>query len=65
MRHLCVLNAVRLYCSFTSFLEGEVGVKRREGDKPKAPEPKAIPLPGPPPQGGREQKCAAIEFRTR
>jgi hypothetical protein len=54
----------------TSPLEGEVDAaqQRREGGKPQTPEPiayqtqtpapGATPLPGPPPQGGREQTGA-------
>jgi excinuclease ABC subunit A len=42
-------------------LEGEVGAKRREGGKPQAPAPAATPLPGPPPQGGREQSEPAAK----
>jgi hypothetical protein len=69
-----------LYCSFplplwgeqngalfTSPLEGEVDAaqQRREGAKPQMPAPGAAPLPDPPPQGGREQKSAALGSEAR
>jgi hypothetical protein len=52
---------------FTSPLEGEVDAaqQRREGGKPQMPALAATPLPDPPPQGGREQKSAALGSGTQ